>query len=308
MGDCILSLASSGNRGMDNPLTDPADQNIHTLLKQYGIKPSKNLGQNFLIDPVYLHQVAEAGEITQSDTVIEIGAGLGNLTIILARTAGEVIAFEIDSRFIPILESVTFSHKNTKIIQADILRVDLAQFTRSPGFLVVANIPYYITSKLIRHLLNGKTRPERIILTIQQEVAQRICAPAGKLSLLALSVQVYGSPQLIARIPAGAFYPVPNVDSAILRIDLYSSPKIKEDQLEIFFRIAKAGFSQKRKTLRNSLSGGLNLDRSIIERLLKVSQIDPNRRAETLSLTEWAVLTSQYCDLLSAEIPYFPRE
>jgi 16S rRNA (adenine1518-N6/adenine1519-N6)-dimethyltransferase len=151
-------------------------------------------------------------------------------------------------------------------------------------------------------------RPARIILTIQEEVAQRICAQAGKLSLLELSLRVYGSPQLITRIPAGAFYPVPNVDSAILRIDLFSSPRIKEDQLEIFFRIAKAGFSQKRKTLRNSLSGGLNLDRSKIERLLKASQIDPNRRAETLSLSEWAVLTSQYCDLLSAEIPSSLRE
>jgi 16S rRNA (adenine1518-N6/adenine1519-N6)-dimethyltransferase len=293
---------------MDNPLADPTDQNIFNLLNQYGIKPSKKLGQNFLIDPVYLHRVAEAGEITKRDTVIEIGAGLGNLTTILAQSAGEVIAFEIDSRLIPILKSVTFSQKNTKIIQADILRVDLARFTRSPDFLVVANIPYYITSKLIRHLLSGKMRPARIILTIQEEVAQRICAQAGKLSLLALSVQVYGSPQLITRIPAGAFYPVPNVDSAILRIDLFSSPRIKEDQLEIFFRIAKAGFSQKRKTLRNSLSGGLNLDRSKIERLLKASQIDPNRRAETLSLSEWAVLTSQYCDLLSAEIPSSLRE
>jgi 16S rRNA (adenine1518-N6/adenine1519-N6)-dimethyltransferase len=285
---------------MDNPLADPADQNIPNLLKQYGIKPSKHLGQNFLVDPVYLNRVAEAGDITKDDTVIEIGAGLGNLTRVLGQSAAAVIAFEIDSRFIPILESISRSDKSIQIVQADILKVRLEEFVSTSRYLVVANIPYYITSKLIRHLLTSETRPERIILTIQLEVARRICAQVGKLSLLALSVQVFGSPQIISRIPAGAFYPAPNVDSAILRIDIFDSPMIIDGQLNAFFTLVKAGFGQKRKTLRNSLSNGLALERSTIEGLLIESHIQPDRRAETLSIAEWAELTCHYCALMSA--------
>lgn len=294
MGDGLFSVAPTGNRGMDNPLVELPNLNIPQLLKHFGIKPNKRLGQNFLIDPRYLSRVAEAGETTERDTVVEIGAGLGNLTRVLAQNAGKVIAFEIDPRLIPILESFTKSQNEVKIVQADILKVDIANYVSSPGYLVVANIPYYITSQLIRHLLSSDVRPKRIILTIQLEVAQRICAEPGRLSLLALSVQVFGSPKIISRVPAGAFYPVPKVDSAILRIDLYPSPIVDEGQLNSFFKLAKAGFSQKRKTLRNSLTSGLALKRSEIERLLAESQIDHQRRAETLSLAEWAVLTNRY--------------
>lgn len=297
MGDGLLSLASPGICGMDNPLIDPVDQTVPAILKQLGIKPSRQLGQNFLADPVYLKKVVDAGEISKRDTVIEIGAGLGNLTRSLAQRAGEVIAFEIDPKFTSLLTSVADDCQNIRIFQADILKINLAEFIDSTNFMVVANIPYYITSKLIRHLLSLKERPKRLILTIQLEVAQRICAKDGKLSMLALSVQVYGAPRIISRIPAGAFFPTPKVDSAILRIDIFSKPRIKENQLNTFFKIANAGFSQRRKTLRNSLASGLEIDRLKIEKVLRNSGIDPHRRAETLSIEEWEILTRHYSDI-----------
>jgi 16S rRNA (adenine1518-N6/adenine1519-N6)-dimethyltransferase len=162
-----------------------------------------------------------------------------------------------------------------------------------PGYLVVANIPYYITSALIRHLLEARLPPRRLVLTIQREVAERICAAPGDLSLLALSVQAYGDPRSVARIPAGAFYPMPKVDSAIVRVDLFISPRVPPHQVELFFRLAKAGFSQKRKTLRNALSGGMRWTPEQAQRSLQAAGIVPNRRAETLSLEEWLRLVEQ---------------
>jgi 16S rRNA (adenine1518-N6/adenine1519-N6)-dimethyltransferase len=181
---------------------------------------------------------------------------------------------------------------NVRVIQGDILALDPVQLVSQTEYLVVANIPYYITSALIRHLLEASLPPQRLVLTIQQEVARRICAEPGDMSLLALSVQVYGHPQIMAYIPAGAFYPPPNVDSSIIRIDRYPSPLIPLDELEAFFQLIKAGFSQKRKTLRNSLAGGLHLSPPAVEAMLKSAFIDPMRRAETLSLSEWHLLTT----------------
>jgi len=166
-----------------------------------------------------------------------------------------------------------------------------------PRYRVVANIPYYITSALIRHLLEAPQPPELLVLTVQREVAERICAAPGELSLLALSVQVYGQPKIAARIPAGAFYPPPKVDSAVIRLDLYDQPRIPAPLLPTFFRLAKAGFSQKRKTLRNALAGGLGWKPVQAEALLHQAGIDPGRRAETLSLEEWGAMTESYSSL-----------
>ena len=286
---------------MDNPINLP-DLNVVELLKSHGIQPDKRLGQNFLIDSTYLRRVAGAGNITKDDTVLEVGAGLGSLTRLLGIQAKEVFAVELDADLIPILNQVTTPFPNIHIIQRDILQIDPGELTTSTGYLVVANIPYYITSNLIRHLLTGKIRPRRVVLTIQREVAERICAQPNKLSLLGLSVQVYGHPVIISRVPAGAFYPVPKVDSAIIRIEMYPAPIIPADQLDIFFQIAKAGFSQKRKMLRNSLSAGLRKDRSTIEDLLLEADIEPQRRAETLTLDEWKSLTSGYINLETQEL------
>jgi 16S rRNA (adenine1518-N6/adenine1519-N6)-dimethyltransferase len=303
MGNSLFPVASPGECGVDNPLNLP-QLDIPSLLKRHGLQPDKKLGQNFLIDPTYLNRVVEAGNIKQKDIVLEIGAGLGNLTRLLSLQAKEVIAVELDADFIPILEDVTNTYANIQIIHGDILKIELADLILASGYLVVANIPYYITSNLIRHLVNAKIRPARMVLTVQREVAERICALPGKLSLLGLSVQVFGHPEIVARVPAGAFYPPPKVDSAIVRIQLYSSPIIPDLQLNTFFQIARAGFSQKRKTLRNSLSAGLQEEKTTIEKLLGDAGIDAMRRAETLSLDEWKSLTVCYADISS---PHQPR-
>jgi 16S rRNA (adenine1518-N6/adenine1519-N6)-dimethyltransferase len=264
------------------------------LLRQFGLRPDQRLGQVFLVDPVSLRRVTEAAEINTSDAVLEIGAGLGSLTRYLAVRAGSVIAVELDANLIKPLEQVLSPYPNVRVVQGDILELDQAQLMRSPDYLVVANIPYYITSALIRHLLDSSYRPKRIVLTVQREVAARICVVPGEMSLLALSVQVFGQPQIMAHIPAGAFYPSPKVDSAVVRIDLYPLSVIPSPLLETFFHLAKAGFSQKRKTLRNSLAGGLALKPSEAEHLLQAAGLDPRRRAETLGLDEWGRLAAIY--------------
>jgi 16S rRNA (adenine1518-N6/adenine1519-N6)-dimethyltransferase len=238
--------------------------------------------------------VVEVAGIETSDAVLEIGPGLGNLTRLLAVQARQVMAVEVDPNLIPPLREVLTPFANVQVVQSDILALDPAQLMKEPGYLVVANIPYNITSALIRHLLEARIKPARIIMTVQREVAERICASPGKLSLLALSVQVYGKPIMAARILAEAFYPVPKVDSAVVRIDLSPQPLIPNPLLPLFFRLAKAGFSQKRKTLRNSLAGGLRLTPAQAANMLLAAGIDPQRRAETLSLEEWSRLTEYY--------------
>ncbi len=263
---------------------------VSGLLRQYGLVPKKGLGQNFLADPAALRTVLAAAEIPPQAAVLEIGPGLGHLTRYLSRAARRVMAVELDGHLIPVLARVLENFPNVQVVQGDILEVDPAALMDEPGYLVVANIPYYITSAVIRHLLEARHQPARLVLTVQLEVAQRICAGPGDLSLLALSVQVYGKARIAARLPAGAFFPPPKVDSAVVRVDLYPQPVIPAAQIERFFQLARAGFSQKRKTLRNSLSGGLNIAPSLAGELLAAASIDPQRRAETLSLEEWGRL------------------
>ena len=268
--------------------------NIPALLKEHGIKPRKSLGQNFLVDPYALRKIVEAAEITKETTVLEIGPGLGSLTRLLASESKSVVAVELDDALIPILQKNIAPYKNVQIIYGDILKVNPADLVEEQGYIVVGNIPYYITSAVIRHLLESGKKPARLVLTVQQEVARRICASPGDYSLLALSVQVYGQPHLTVRIPAGAFYPAPKVDSITVRVDLYSHPLIPEQQINNFFELARAGFSQKRKTLRNALAGGLGWSGSKAARIIDLAGIEPNRRAETLNLKEWGALTEIY--------------
>jgi 16S rRNA (adenine1518-N6/adenine1519-N6)-dimethyltransferase len=264
--------------------------NIMNLLKRYGLRADKSLGQNFLHDPIALEKIASAAEIRPTDSVLEIGPGLGSLTCYLAVSAKEVVAVELDEKLLPPSKMVIAPYTNIRLIHGDILKFSPSELVNQTGYLVVANIPYYITSAIIRHLLENEPKPRRIVLTIQKEVADRICAAPGDMSLLALSVQVYGKPRVAARIPAGAFFPVPKVDSAVLCLDVYPEPQIKTELLEAFFKLIKAGFSQKRKMLRNSLSSGLHISSSEAADLLTRSDIDPMRRAETLSIPEWQKL------------------
>ncbi|GAP15586.1 dimethyladenosine transferase [Longilinea arvoryzae] len=275
-------------------MTKSAELSVPALMRKYGLSARKSLGQNFLLDEAALEKVVAAAEIPAQATVLEIGPGLGSLTRHLARAADRVVAVELDQNLIPALQEVLSAEKNVTILHGDILEQNIPALVSDPGYLVVANIPYYITSAVIRHLLEAPVRPSRLVLTMQKEVADRICAKPGDLSLLALSVQVYGEPRPVARIPAGAFYPPPNVDSMVLRVDLYPEPRIPNDQLNDFFRLAKMGFAQKRKTLRNTLSAGLHWAPEKAAQMLAAAEIDPMRRAETLSLAEWARLVCVY--------------
>lgn len=267
--------------------------NAANILKRYGLRADKSLGQNFLQDPIALEKITAAAGIRPTDSVLEIGPGLGSLTRYLAVAAQEVVAVELDENLIPPLRTVIASYANIRLIHGDILKFPPAELIRQPNYLVVANIPYYITSAIIRHLLENEPKPRRIVLTIQKEVADRICAAPGDMSLLALSVQVYGEPRIAAHIPAGAFFPTPRVDSAVLCLDVYPEPQIKRESLETFFKLIKAGFSQKRKTLRNSLSSGLRISPVEAAGLLTRAGINPQRRAETLGIPEWQRLCEE---------------
>jgi 16S rRNA (adenine1518-N6/adenine1519-N6)-dimethyltransferase len=266
--------------------------NPASLLKRYDLRAHKGLGQNFLQDPLALERIATAAEIQPTDTVLEIGPGLGSLTRYLAVAANEVVAVELDADLLPPLKQVLAPYQNVRLIHGDILKLSPKDLIAESDYLVVANIPYYITSAVIRHLLEGKTKPRRIVLTVQKEVAERICAQPGNMSLLALSVQVYGKPRIAEYIAAEAFFPAPKVDSAVLVVDIYPAPLIKGELLETFFKLIKAGFSQKRKTLRNSLAAGLHIQPAEAAKLLTDAGIDPQRRAETLSIEDWERLGS----------------
>jgi len=275
-------------------MSQPLRQPISAILNKHGLQPDKSLGQNFLTDPNILEKITSIAGVTEKDTVLEIGAGLGHLTAQLARSAKQVAAVELDERFIPVLEENLAEYKNIRIIQGDILNLKPKDLVQQNNYLVVANIPYYITSRIIRNLLESELKPNRIILTIQHEVAQRVCARTDKMSILSLSVLMYGEPSLEMRIPAGAFFPPPKVDSAVVLVNLYPEPLLKGDMREKFFEIIKAGFLHKRKTLRNSLSKGLAWAPSQAEKFLVEAGIDPQRRAETISMDEWIELTRNY--------------
>jgi 16S rRNA (adenine1518-N6/adenine1519-N6)-dimethyltransferase len=267
---------------------------VQNVLKRYGLQADKKLGQNFLQDEFALIKICETAEISETDSVLEIGPGLGSLTRYLAASSSQVTVVELDLDLLLPLKWVLKPYPHVKIIQGDILKLNIADIISEPNYIVAANIPYNITSSIIRHLLESENKPKRIVLTIQKEVAERICEKPGDLSLLALSVQVYGKPSLQAIIPAQSFHPVPKVDSAILRIDIYDEPLIPKDVLGTFFKLIKAGFSQKRKTLRNALSAGLHVSTEVAEALLKQASIEYMRRAETLSIPEWERLCQVY--------------
>ena len=272
--------------------------NARALLKSNGIVPKKQLGQNFVIRRSALDQIVSAASLMEQELILEIGAGLGALTQKLAGSGHRVVAVEYDKRLIPILRSIMAAHSNVDIIQGDILQLDLKRILDQRDYIVVANIPYHITSAVIRRLMESPFRAKRVILTIQREVAERVVAEPGDLSLLALSVQVFGLPRIHSHISSAAFYPQPKVESSVLRIDMFAEPKIKISDIDQFFRIAKAGFSQKRKQMRNALAGGLGKSPPEIEEFMLRADINPAKRAQELNLGEWQRLCSSFSDNL----------
>jgi 16S rRNA (adenine1518-N6/adenine1519-N6)-dimethyltransferase len=275
---------------------------IPALLQRYGLRPNKRLGQNFLTDQGALQRILEVADLQPEDVALEVGPGLGSLTRLLAENARRVVAVELDAQLLPALSELLREYRNVTLVQGDILAVDFLSLLREgeeqdPPYLVVANIPYYITSALIRHFLEARLPPRRLVLTVQREVAERICARPGEMNLLALSVQVYGAPMVKAQIPAEAFFPVPAVDSAVVVVERYSAPLVEKDALAAFFRLAKAGFGQKRKTLRNALAAGMGWRPEAAQSFLESQDIAPRRRAETLSVAEWRRLAQALKEL-----------
>jgi len=257
---------------------------IPSLLKRFGIRPQKSLGQNFLADHNALLKIVRAADVGLSDHVLEIGAGLGNLTRLLATHAAHVTAIEIDEHLYPALETVLTPFENIQLIKGDVLSIPMDDLFTADGYLVVANIPYYITSAVIRHLLEAPVRPRRIVLTTQREVAERIINYDKKMSLLSLSVQVYGKARIDSLIPAGCFYPPPQVDSSVLVIEVFDQPLLSNEHTQLLFTLAHAAFNQKRKMLRNSLKPVLG---STLLFTLERAGIDPQQRPELVSLNDW---------------------
>jgi 16S rRNA (adenine1518-N6/adenine1519-N6)-dimethyltransferase len=272
--------------------------NPRHLLDHFGINPKKSLGQNFLHDPNALEKITRAAEIAPEDTVLEIGPGTGALTEWLSDVARRVIAVELDDRLIPLLKYRFAERDNVTLVHADILDVNLGLHIKpDEPYNVVANLPYYITSAILRYLLEQPHKPQRIVVMVQNEVADRLVAQPGNLSLLGVSVQFYGEPHIVTRLSPAVFWPRPDVTSALVRIDTYGADQpVKVADEAAFFRVVKAGFSQKRKQIRNALGSGLGIGKKGAAALLDTAGIDSQRRAETLTLAEWGALTQCYLD------------
>lgn len=253
-----------------------------------------------------MRRIVAAAEIAPSDVVLEVGPGLGILTAALARLAGRVVAVEIDPRMRAVLADVVAAQDNVQIVAADVLAVDPAELAgvaggdagdevgRRRGYLLVANLPYYITSAVLRHVLEAPVKPERAVVTIQREVADRILAEPGDWSVLTAAVRFFAAPSLVTGIPAEAFHPPPKVESAVLRLDVRPGPPVKVPSEAAFFRVVKAGFRLRRKQLKNSLAAGLGCDRAAARRLLVSVGVDPERRPQTLDLEEWAAVATEW--------------
>lgn len=264
--------------------------NPKTLLEQHALDPKKSLGQNFLHDPSALEKIVATAELQPNDTVLEIGPGTGQLTAVLARTVKRVVCVEIDQRMQPILEAQFGAMSHVELVWGDFLTFDPVALA-GQDYVVVANVPYYITSAILRHLLEQPVRPRRLVMTVQLEVAERVCAKPNDMSLLAVSVQYYGKPMFMGKLNAAAFWPRPDVDSAVLRIDTYPTPPVDVPSDEAFFRMVKAGFSQKRKQLKNAIGATFRWDAAQLAEFGRQSGVELTRRAETLTLKEWAALT-----------------
>ncbi len=262
------------------------------LLDSYNLQPKKSLGQNFLCDENLLAQIAGWAELTVRDEVLEIGAGLGSLTKQLAQRAKRVVVVEVDDRFWPILQDELVNFDNVLLQHGDILEQDMTALFHD-SYKVVANVPYYITGAILRHLLSATQKPSLMVLTVQQEVAHRITAVPPHMSLLAVSVQYYGRAELLRTVKAGAFWPRPDVDSAVVRLDLTQDPNAPWDPKaeEQFFKIVRAGFGQKRKQLQKNLRQ-LGLRKAEVANLLDQVGIDGRRRAETLTIAEWRAIAA----------------
>ncbi len=299
---------------------------LSSLLAVNHIYPKKSLGQNFLIDKNNVEKIISSAHLNKNSTVLEVGAGLGALTYSLGERVGHVVAYEIDARLIPILKEIVKELGNVEVRNEDILlslrgeeRRSLSpsekdcfaslamtknKFSRclSDSYTLVGNLPYYITSRILRHFLSAEHKPKRVVVTIQKEVAERICAKPPAMSLLAVSLQLYGEPKIVARISKNCFFPRPNVDSAVLAFDARELKNLDEDS---FFTVIKAGFAHKRKLLIRNLELGLSISKNQLNDAFTSASISKNVRAEELGVEEWIKLMQNLSENLELRSAFF---
>ena len=271
---------------------------IKEILSKHGFTFSKALGQNFLINPSVCPRMAELSGAAQGVGVIEVGPGIGVLTNELCRLADKVVAIELDKRLLPVLDETLAEYDNVKIVNADVLELDLRKLIveefQGMEVVVCANLPYYITSPVIMKLLEDRLPISAVTVMVQKEAAQRICAKVGsrESGAVTVSVNYYAEPELLFNVSAGSFMPAPKVDSAVLRLNIRKEPPVKTDEAA-FFRVIKAAFSQRRKVISNSLSAGLGLDKQTVSLMLNNAGVAANARAEQLSLEDFAAIANQ---------------
>jgi 16S rRNA (adenine1518-N6/adenine1519-N6)-dimethyltransferase len=269
---------------------------LKALLQKYNLKPNFTYGQNFLVDEIVLEDIVDAAEVSAEDCVLEIGPGIGNLTRRLCERAKLVLSVEKDPKFQPILKSIKKDHKNFRWEIADALEYDFQKFFADEGcekFKVVANIPYYITGKILQMFMTAQFKPSSITVLTQKEVARNVTAGVGGLSMLAISVQLYGEPSLVKIVPAKSFYPAPKVDSAVLQIKLFDKPKYDIGDEKKFFGVLRACFSGKRKQIHNTLKNNLKLSKEQVDAALSSAKINPAARPQELSIEQWISLVNK---------------
>ncbi|MDU2063843.1 MAG: 16S rRNA (adenine(1518)-N(6)/adenine(1519)-N(6))-dimethyltransferase RsmA [Sporomusaceae bacterium] len=279
---------------MKSPCIAQRDVTLH-ILKTFHLSMSKKLGQNFLIDPSVVQSIVDAAEIEATDHVLEVGPGIGTLTQGLAETEAQVVAVELDKKLLPVLAKTLDAYDNVKIVPGDILKIDIPREMATAPYKVVANLPYYITTPIIMKLLEERLPISLVVTMIQREVALRMVAkPGGKdYGALSVAVQYYTEPEIVFDVSPKSFIPAPAVTSSVIRCRVRTAPPVAVADEKLFFRVVKAAFAQRRKTLGNSLkSGSFSADE--VKEMLHRAAIDGSRRGETLSLQEFGDLANAY--------------
>ena len=275
---------------------------IKEILLKHGFTFSKALGQNFLVNPSVCPRMAELSGAGQGIGVIEVGPGIGVLTNELCLLADKVVAIELDKRLLPVLDETLAEYDNVKIINADVLELDLRRLIEEEfqgmEVVVCANLPYYITSPVIMKLLEDRLPVTAVTVMVQKEAAQRICAKVGsrESGAVTVSVNYYAEPELLFNVSAGSFMPAPKVDSAVIRLNIYKEPKYKLRNDRDFFKVVKASFAQRRKTVLNSISSSLGLEKKVVNELLLESKVSPTARAEKLSMDDFVRIAERISD------------
>lgn len=281
-------------------LSNPAV--IKSILACHGLRVSKALGQNFIIDPLVCPRMACECGAGHNTGVLEIGPGLGVLTDSLARCAGKVVSVELDKQLIPVLKETLQGLNNVDIVQGDALKIDIKQLISdkfgSMEVMVCANLPYYITSPIIMRFLEEHINVSSITAMVQEEAAGRLCAQPGtrKCGAVSAAVRYYSHPEILFKVPRTSFYPQPNVDSAVIKLDVLKHPPVKAKDEQFFFSVIKLAFCRRRKTVLNSISGGLHIDKKLLSGIMGKAGINPLLRAEQLTLEDFAALSNALCE------------